>query len=65
MILIVDKLLITVYNGCTNIKEENIMSKDTNDKIVVEQPEWSIPMFWEDITAIFLGFLELLRSIFR
>ena len=54
----------TVYNECINIKEENTMNENKDDIYVVPEPEWSIPMFWEDLTAIIAKLIDLIRSLF-
>lgn len=55
----------TVYNRLTNIKEENIMDKNTkNEEYIVPEPDWSIAMFWEDITSIVARLIELILSLF-
>ncbi len=40
---------------------------DENKRVIVENPEpdWSLPMFWEDITFILKRFLELIKSLFN
>ncbi len=40
---------------------------DENRKDIVENPEpdWSLPMFWEDITFIFKRILEFIKSLFN
>ena len=37
-----------------------------NNSIIVENPvpDWSLPMFWEDITFILMRIFELIKSIF-
>lgn len=30
----------------------------------IEEPDWSLLMFWEDITAIVAKLFELIRSLF-
>ncbi len=39
------------------------MPENTN-KVTVEEPDWSIPMFWEDITAIIAKVIEFILSLF-
>lgn len=66
---IIDNLLITVYNEDTNFKEENTMIENRavleEEEIEVAEPDWSITMFWEDITSIFLKIIEFFSSIAR
>lgn len=33
-------------------------------KPIVPQPDWSFPMFWEDITFILQRILDFIRSFF-
>lgn len=40
------------------------MNENTKSKIEVEEPDWSIAMFWEDITAIVAKLIDLIRSLF-
>ena len=39
---------------------------DENKRTVVDNPEpdWSFPMFWEDITFILKKILEFIKSLF-
>ena len=58
----------TVYNKNTNLKEEMNMpenTKATREIVDNPEPDWSIAMFWEDITAILLKLVELIKSFFN
>lgn len=39
---------------------------DTNEKEVIDNPmpDWSLMMFWEDITAIVQKIFELIKELF-
>ena len=46
-------------------KEETTMNDNTNNNIVENpEPDWSLMMFWEDITAIIQKIAELIASLF-
>ena len=62
----VDNLLTKVYNQDTKQKEENTMPVyDENGNVIdVQEPEWGVLMFWEDITDILQKLWSLIKSLF-
>ena len=62
----VDNLLTKVYNQDTKQKEENTMPVyDENGNVIdVQEPEWGVLMFWEDITAAIQFLWGLIKSLF-
>lgn len=40
------------------------MNTENKNEIVNPEPDWSLMMFWEDITAIVAKIMELIKSIF-
>lgn len=40
-------------------------TKATKEIVENPEPDWSLTMFWEDITAVFLKLIDVIRSIFR
>ncbi len=38
------------------------MNENTN--VAIEEPNWSLPMFWEDITYLLMRIFELIKSLF-
>lgn len=47
-------------------KEEKMMNENTNNNIVDNpEPDWSIGMFWEDITHILKKIGELIEELIK
>lgn len=44
---------------------ENTKATEDNGVLPNPEPDWSLTMFWEDITAVFLKLIDVIRSIFR
>ena len=38
--------------------------ENKNPEIIDPEPNWSLPMFWEDITLILMRIFELIKSLF-
>ena len=60
-------MLIKVYNHSVIIyKEENEMAKDTipEDAYVVEEPDWGVLMFWEDLSYFFRLVGDFFKKLF-
>lgn len=55
-----------VYNVNTIIQEENIMNNEIMTAEIVENPEpdWSLLMFWEDITDLIQKIFSFIKSLF-
>lgn len=55
-----------VYNEATINKEENEMNNEIMTAEIVEnpEPEWSLMMFWEDITDLIQKIFALIKSLF-
>ena len=47
-------------------KEDNIMNEEIMTAEVIDNPEpdWSLLMFWEDITDLIQKFFEFIKSLF-
>lgn len=46
-------------------KEEKAMNENNNPNIVENpEPDWSLPMFWEDITYLIMKIFEFFKSLF-
>ena len=43
--------------------EDKTMNEE-NKVVSNPEPEWSLPMFWEDITFIIMRIFELIKSLF-
>lgn len=41
------------------------MNEENKNLIDNPEPEWSLPMFWEDITSILMKIFELIKSLFN
>lgn len=47
-------------------KEEKMMNENTNNNIVDNpEPDWSLGMFWEDITHILKKIGELIEELIK
>lgn len=46
-------------------KEENLMNENKKEIVENPEPDWSLMMFWEDITAIFQKLGEIIESIIK
>ena len=42
------------------------MNEENKNNGIVENPEpdWSLPMFWEDITFLIMSIFEFIKSLF-
>ena len=43
-----------------------MMNEENKNPEIIDNPEpnWSLPMFWEDITLILMRIFELIKSLF-
>ncbi len=41
------------------------MDENKKDVVGYPEPDWSLPMFWEDITFILKRILEFIKTLFN
>lgn len=41
------------------------MNEENKNIVDNPEPDWSLPMFWEDITFILMRIFELIKSLFN
>lgn len=60
--LLIDKGKTMVYNESIITKEEKSMN--TYEVVDNPMPDWSLFMFWEDITDLIQKFFDFIKSLF-